>query len=105
MTQSAPHDQQRALREELQALSDVVAPRELIDLLLERAFQNRATDVHLDPTREGLRVRLRVDGLLHDIVTLPNEMKSQVISRLKLMANMNITEHRLAQDGRISVTV
>ena len=105
MSQSAPHDQQRALREELQALSDVVAPRELIDLLLERAFQNRATDVHLDPISDGLRVRLRIDGLLHDIITLPEEVRSQVVSRLKLMANMNITEHRFAQDGRISVTV
>ena len=97
--------QQRALQEELQALSDVVAPRKLIDLLLERAFENRATDIHLDPDPEGLRVRLRVDGMLHDILTLPEEMRAQVVSRLKLMANMNITERRFAQDGRISVTI
>lgn len=94
-----------ALREEMQALSDVVAPAKLIDLLLERAFQNRATDIHFDPLPSGLRIRLRVDGLLHDVITLPDEMKNQVISRLKLMANMNITEHRYAQDGRISVTI
>jgi len=96
---------QNALSEEILALSDVVAPRKLIDLLLERAFQNRATDIHLDPLPEGLRIRLRVDGLLHDVVRLPQEMKNQVISRLKLMAEMNITEHRYAQDGRISVTI
>jgi type II secretory ATPase GspE/PulE/Tfp pilus assembly ATPase PilB-like protein len=99
------HSSQHALRDEIQALSDVVAPRELIDLLLERAFQNRATDIHLDPLPEGLRIRLRIDGLLHDVVTLPQEMKNQVISRLKLIAEMNITEHRYAQDGRISVTI
>ncbi|MBD3674586.1 MAG: type II/IV secretion system protein [Planctomycetaceae bacterium] len=94
-----------ALREEIQSLSDVVAPAKLIDLLLERAFQNRATDIHFDPLPSGLRIRLRVDGLLHDIINLPEAMKNQVISRLKLMANMNITEHRYAQDGRISVTI
>jgi len=96
---------QNALSEEIMALSDVVAPRKLIDLLLERSFQNRATDLHLDPLPEGLRIRLRIDGLLHDVVTLPQEIKNQVISRLKLMAEMNITEHRYAQDGRISVTI
>lgn len=99
------HTSQHALQQELQALSDVVAPRELIDLLLERAFENRATDIHLDPSSTGLRVRLRVDGILHDIITLPEEMRAQVISRLKLMGNLNITERRYAQDGRISVTI
>lgn len=99
------HSSHNALREEIQSLTDVVAPAKLIDLLLERAFQNRATDIHFDPIPNGLRIRLRVDGLLHDIINLPEEMKNQVISRLKLMANMNITEHRYAQDGRISVTI
>jgi type II secretory ATPase GspE/PulE/Tfp pilus assembly ATPase PilB-like protein len=99
------HSAQHALQQELQALSDVVAPRELIDLLLERSFENRATDIHLDPIPTGLRVRMRVDGILHDIITLPEEMRSQVISRLKLMGNLNITERRYAQDGRISVTI
>ncbi|WP_166828226.1 GspE/PulE family protein [Thalassoroseus pseudoceratinae] len=93
---------QNALRAELNQLQDVVGPGPLVDLLLERAFQLKATDIHLDPTSNGLRVRLRVDGLLHDIVKLPPSMTSHVISRVKLMANMNLTERRLAQDGRIS---
>lgn len=93
---------QKALQEELRELVDVVGPAPLVDLLLERAFQIQATDVHLDPTERGLRVRLRVDGLLHDILELPSAMTSQVISRVKLMANMDITERRLAQDGHIS---
>ena len=54
---------QRALREELRELVDVVGPAPLVDLLLERAFQLNATDLHLDPTANGLRVRIRVDGV------------------------------------------
>ena len=62
---------QKALQEELRELVDVVGPGPLVDLLLERAFQLQATDIHLDPSESGLRVRLRVDGLLHDVAKLP----------------------------------
>lgn len=96
---------QKALQEELRELVDVVGPGPLVDLLLERAFQLRATDVHLDPNEHGLRIRLRVDGMLHDVLQLPLEMMSHVVSRLKLMANMDITERRFAQDGHISNAV
>ena len=96
---------QKALQEELRELVDVVGPGPLVDLLLERAFQLQATDIHLDPGESGLRVRLRVDGLLHDVAKLPTEMTSHVTSRVKLMANMDITERRLAQDGHIANAV
>lgn len=99
------NEQQRALREELTLLMDEVAPRDLIDLLLERSFEKRATDVHFDPIPAGLRVRLRIDGILQDIVILPEEIRAQVVSRLKLIGGMNITEHRVPQDGRISMSV
>ena len=102
---AAVESREIALQEELRELIDVVGPAPLVDLLLERAFQIGATDIHFDPTPSGLRVRLRVDGLLHDVVQLPPTMMSQVISRLKLMGEMNITERRLAQDGHISNTV
>jgi len=96
---------QKALQEELKELVDVVGPGPLVDLLLERAFQLQATDIHLDPNDNGLRVRLRVDGLLHDVLELPSEMMSHVVSRVKLMANMDITERRQAQDGHIANAV
>ncbi len=96
---------QKALQEELRELVGVVGTGPLVDLLLERSFELRATDVHFDPKENGLRVRLRVDGMLHDVVDLPEEMRSHVISRLKLMANMDITERRFAQDGHFSNTV
>ncbi len=96
---------QKALQEELNELVDVVGPAPLVDLLLERAFQLNATDIHLDPTNDGLRVRLRVDGMLHDVLRLPSSLTAQVISRLKVMGGMDIAERRAAQDGHISKSV
>jgi len=93
---------QKALREELKELLDVVGPAQLVELLLERAFQLHATDIHLDPAEEGLRVRVRVDGMLHDVLVVPHSVAPQMVSRVKLMAGMNITERRLAQDGHMS---
>lgn len=96
---------QRALQEELSALMDVVSPANLVDLLLERAFQLKATDIHLDPNEAGLRVRLRVDGLLHNIIVIPADKASHVVSRIKVMAKMDITERRTGQDGHFSNVV
>jgi type II secretory ATPase GspE/PulE/Tfp pilus assembly ATPase PilB-like protein len=93
---------QKALREELRELLDVVGPAQIVDLLLERAFQLHTTDIHLDPAEAGLRVRLRVDGMLHDVLNVPPALSPQMVSRVKLMAGMNITEKRLPQDGHIS---
>ena len=93
---------QKALQQELRELVDVVGPGPLVDLLLERAFELGATDVHFDPRADGLMVRLRVDGMMHDILMLEPATAPQVVSRLKLLANMDITERRAAQDGHIS---
>lgn len=91
----------RALQEELTELAEVVGPVPLVDLLLERAFQLNATDIHFDPQANGLRIRVRVDGMLHDVLKVRSELAPALISRLKLMADMDITERRLAQDGHI----
>ena len=93
---------QKALQQELRELVDVVGPGPLVDLLLERAFELGATDVHFDPQDDGLMVRLRVDGMMHDILKLEPAVAPQVVSRLKLLAGMDITERRAAQDGHIS---
>lgn len=100
--QSTGEIRQKALQEELLSLVDVVGPGPLVDLLLERAFQLGATDVHFDPCKDGLMVRLRVDGMMHDILKLDPGVAPQVVSRLKLMSGMDITERRHAQDGHIS---
>ena len=100
-----PESRQRALREELAGLMDVVGPAPLVDLMLERAFELGATDIHFDPRQDGLHVRLRLDGLLHEILRVEQQTAPQVISRIKLLAGMDITERRMAQDGHISSAV
>ena len=102
-TTDAPgHIRQKALQEELRGLMDVVGAGPLVDLLLERAFQLGATDVHFDPRKDGLMTRLRVDGMMHDILMLDGQTAPQVVSRLKLLGGMDITERRGTQDGHIS---
>jgi len=91
-----------ALREELSALIEVVGGPALVDVLVERAFELRATDIHLDPQETGLRTRIRVDGMLHDVLNAPPQVGLQMVSRLKLMGNMDIAEKRLPQDGHFS---
>ncbi|WP_417849092.1 GspE/PulE family protein [Thalassoglobus sp.] len=97
-----PEARQRALQEELSSLIDLVGVEPLVDMLLERAFQLGATDIHLDPQPSGLNLRLRLDGILHDILHLKADYAPHMISRIKLISGMNITEKRQAQDGRIS---
>ena len=72
--------------------------------LLNYAFEQRASDIHIEPKREISQVRLRIDGVLHDIYTLPKIVHSAVVSRLKMLARMDIAEKRRPQDGRIKTT-
>lgn len=76
-----------------------------VDLLLGQAVRGRASDIHFEPQREGLRVRYRIDGVLQEFMTLPMNIHPNLISRLKILAGMNIAERRLPQDGQLSVTV
>ncbi|MFN8709338.1 MAG: GspE/PulE family protein [Planctomyces sp.] len=99
---SAEENRHEALSSELLELLDVTGPGPLADIILQRAFELNATDIHLEPTPSGLRVRYRVDGLLHEIVRLPTTAMQPIIQRIKLMANMDIAERRLAQDGHIA---
>ncbi len=94
-----PHE---GLRHELAELLEVVGPADLGNVVLERAFEVNATDIHFEPTPSGLRIRLRVDGMLHDVARLPIFKPSPLIQRLKLLAGMDISERRLSQDGHIS---
>ncbi len=75
---------------------------EIVDSLLTDAVTMSASDIHLEPQEETLHVRCRVDGVLHDLREFPLDMQAGIISRLKIMANLNIAERRLPQDGRTS---
>jgi len=72
-----------------------------IKTIISGALRNRASDIHLEPTTEGLRVRYRIDGILRDITTLPLDVSRKAIVALKVMSNMDISESRRPQDGRI----
>jgi type IV pilus assembly protein PilB len=75
-----------------------------VNLLITQAIADRASDIHLEPTEHDLRVRFRIDGVLHEVMRSPKAIQSGVISRLKIMAEINIAERRIPQDGRLSVT-
>jgi type II secretory ATPase GspE/PulE/Tfp pilus assembly ATPase PilB-like protein len=94
---------QRDVRKELQELSQTVPVPELIAQILERAIDCRATDIHFDSLDNGIRVRYRIDGQLQDILFIDTASAAAVISRVKVMSNLNIVERRHSQDGRISM--
>ena len=75
------------------------------DLLLAQAVRDRASDIHLEPEASALRVRLRIDGVLHESMRLPRDIHAPLVSRFKVMAGMNIAEKRRPQDGQISAEV
>jgi len=74
-----------------------------VNSIIEQAIENRASDLHLEPTEDDLRVRFRIDGVLHEIDTVPRAVQSALISRLKIMSGVDITERRVPQNGRITV--
>lgn len=65
----------------------------------------RASDIHLDPSEREMQVRFRIDGVLHEAMLVPRSAQPSIVSRVKIMAEMNIAERRLPQDGRISLSV
>ena len=75
----------------------------LVNMLIARAMEQRASDIHIEPFEKELRVRYRIDGILHDIDAPPRKLQAALISRVKLMAKLNIAERRLPQDGRIKL--
>ncbi|MGD9789014.1 MAG: GspE/PulE family protein [Phycisphaerales bacterium] len=77
----------------------------LVDLVLFEALQKRASDVHVQPLRDRTLVRYRLDGVLHTARTLPPSLASAVVSRIKVMANLDVAEHRAPQDGRATVSM
>ena len=77
----------------------------LVSLLILEAFRTRTSDIHLEPLEKRFRVRYRIDGVLHEIPDCPPKyLQNNVISRLKLMAGMDLSEHRIPQDGRIRIS-
>jgi general secretion pathway protein E len=77
----------------------------LVNLIISRAIEMRASDIHFEPFENQFRVRYRIDGVLHDVESPPKRLQAAIISRVKIMAKLNIAERRLPQDGRIMLRV
>ena len=77
----------------------------LVNLLITQAVADRASDIHIEPSERDLRVRYRIDGVLHEKMRPPKNIQSGIISRLKIMAEINIAERRIPQDGRVTATI
>lgn len=75
----------------------------IVDLVIGEAIKRRASDIHIEPEEKDLRIRYRIDGVLHDAFTIPKKNQNAVIARLKIMSKMDITESRLPQDGRFKI--
>ncbi len=89
--------------EHLRDLASEAPVIRLVNQILSRAVEQRASDIHVEPFENELRVRYRIDGVLHDVDAPPRSLTAAVISRIKLMAKLNIAERRLPQDGRIKI--
>ena len=87
----------------LEAISKEAPIIQLVNILIVQGVKDRASDIHIEPNERGLLIRFRIDGILHDIRTLPSKIKSAIISRVKILAKMDIAERRLPQDGRFQV--
>ncbi|MGF9824750.1 GspE/PulE family protein [Brevibacillus agri] len=77
----------------------------LVNQMFEQAVQLRASDIHIEPMEDGIRVRFRIDGLMRTERVLPRHMQGMLTARLKIMANLNIAERRMPQDGRVQMNV
>lgn len=99
----------RLLEQEDKARDDLVLSEELgqvvrlVNAIIKDAIDSRASDIHFEPVEDQMVIRLRVDGILHDCMTVPAMIKQEVVSRLKVLAQLDITEKRNAQDGHVSL--
>jgi len=96
------------VKEAAEVTSELIARTPIaqsLDLLIAQAVQDRASDVHLEPQEDRLRIRYRIDGILHDMFSLPLTGHAPLVSRVKILAGMNIAEQRRSQDGQFSIEV
>ncbi len=76
-----------------------------LNTILEYAAKNRASDIHIEPLKDGLKIRCRIDGILREIMKLPKSTEPPLISRIKILSNLKIDEHRIPQDGEFTINV
>jgi type IV pilus assembly protein PilB len=89
--------------EKLKEMAEEIPVVRVVDTLLEYAIFEKASDIHIEPTEKEVMVRYRIDGVLHDVMTLPKVIQPALVARIKVVSNLKIDEHRLPQDGRFKI--
>ncbi|MGH2691160.1 MAG: GspE/PulE family protein [Actinomycetota bacterium] len=105
---SPKHDERQQLpveEEDIAETGDDAPIVRLVNLLITQAVAERASDIHVEPQERDLRIRYRIDGVLHEVMRSPKTIQGGVVSRLKIMGEMDIAERRIPQDGRIGLVV
>ena len=105
---SAQASSNMEVEEDLSSIREVVedAPIvKLVNVVITQAVADRASDIHIEPTEHDVRIRYRIDGVLHEEMRAPKNIQAGIISRLKIMADINIAERRIPQDGRVSLNI
>ena len=104
-TSSDGEDDEDISIEQLRELSEEAPVIKLANLIITRAIADGASDVHIEPGKDAVRVRLRIDGILHEIMQVPKKVQASLTSRIKIMAEMDIATKRAPQDGRIGAVI
>jgi type IV pilus assembly protein PilB len=87
----------------LKKMAEEIPVIRVVDTLLEYAVFEKASDIHIEPQENAVSVRYRIDGVLHDVMTLPKVIQAAIVARIKVLSNLKIDEHRLPQDGRFKI--
>jgi type IV pilus assembly protein PilB len=90
-------------QEDLEKRAQELPIIKIVETLLKHAILQRSSDIHIEPTEKEVLVRYRIDGILHDAMTLPLTTKSGIVARIKVLSNLRLDEHRLPQDGRFKI--
>ncbi len=96
-------EKKHAGSKELKKMSEELPIVKIVDSLLEQAFYEGASDIHIEPGEKETEIRYRIDGILSNIMTLPKKAQSSLIARIKVLANLKVDEHRMPQDGRFKI--
>ncbi len=102
---AAERDAEAAELDNIEAAVDEAPVVKLMNTLISRGVNERASDIHVEPGERELRIRFRIDGVLHEVMNTPGSIAKAMVSRLKIMADLNIAERRVPQDGRVSLKV
>ncbi len=97
---AAPEESEEAEEEELEEKAEELPVIRIVDTLIKHAILQRASDIHIEPTDKEVIVRYRIDGILHDAMTLPKQLASGIVARIKVLSDLKLDQHRLPQDGR-----